>query len=634
MSELSFDNGNIIFNNGVAKTIVQSTATADVTVNLPDGSGTLAYLDSNITGNAVNVTGIVQPANGGTGVTSAPTSGQILIGNAGGTYTAASISTGTGISSAAGSGSITLSNTGVTSVAGTTNQLTVSGATGAVTLSLPSNVSIGGINLSGLTASSFVYVDASKNIASAAATDGQLMIGRTGNTPVLASIGTGSGISVAGGAGSITISNTGVLSISGGVTGLTPNIGTTGNVTLSGVLNVANGGTGFINYTTGDILYANSATTLAKLSDIAAGNVLISNGIGLAPSYGKVGLSTHISGVLPVANGGTNSSTALTNGKLMASSGGAIVEGTDAGNPSFQKINLTTTATQITLGTGATVTLSASTPAASRVYTLPDVGTSSSFVMTDGAQTINGVKSFTSALVERSDVGMVLNNAGNTFGTTLKSASGLGANLTFRMPANLGTAGQVMSTDGAGNLSFITAGGGGGGSGFEYYQYLATTNLVQNPATNTYVTVFPSGTGSLTIPAGTLNAVKSIRFEAYGILSTNSGSQNNILIRVLFGPTANITIAESVGVRPFGNSGVSMRIIGSLMVRTTGASGTIVGAAAVEFSDGGNSGGRNQTRTITGSSVNTTVDNTLDVQLQFTSGSNNFTTIMASVWLA
>ena len=70
------------------------------------------------------------------------------------------------------------------------------------------------------------------------------------------------------------------------------------------------GGTGQTSYAVGDILYANTTTTLAKLADVATGNALISGGVGVAPSWGKIGLTTHISGVLPVANGGTNASTA------------------------------------------------------------------------------------------------------------------------------------------------------------------------------------------------------------------------------------------------------------------------------------------------------------------------------------
>jgi hypothetical protein len=65
------------------------------------------------------------------------------------------------------------------------------------------------------------------------------------------------------------------------------------------------GGTGQTSYTVGDILYASASATLSKLSGVAIGNVLLSGGIGVAPLWGKVGLTTHISGTLPVENGGT-----------------------------------------------------------------------------------------------------------------------------------------------------------------------------------------------------------------------------------------------------------------------------------------------------------------------------------------
>jgi len=65
------------------------------------------------------------------------------------------------------------------------------------------------------------------------------------------------------------------------------------------------GGTGQTSYAVGDLLYADTTTTLAKLPDVATGNALISGGVSTAPSWGKIGLTTHVSGVLPVANGGT-----------------------------------------------------------------------------------------------------------------------------------------------------------------------------------------------------------------------------------------------------------------------------------------------------------------------------------------
>jgi hypothetical protein len=76
------------------------------------------------------------------------------------------------------------------------------------------------------------------------------------------------------------------------------------------------GGTGQTSYTTGDLLYASSSTALSKLADVATGNALISGGVGVAPSWGKIGLTTHVSGTLPIANGGTNSTATPTNGGI------------------------------------------------------------------------------------------------------------------------------------------------------------------------------------------------------------------------------------------------------------------------------------------------------------------------------
>lgn len=65
--------------------------------------------------------------------------------------------------------------------------------------------------------------------------------------------------------------------------------------------------------TVGDIMYAGSvsgsSTVISRLAGVATGNALISGGTSTAPSWGKIGLTTHVSGVLPIANGGTNSAT-------------------------------------------------------------------------------------------------------------------------------------------------------------------------------------------------------------------------------------------------------------------------------------------------------------------------------------
>lgn len=113
-----------------------------------------------------------------------------------------------------------------------------------------------------------------------------------------------------------------VASWSAGTTGLTPSTATTGAVTLGGVLIGTNGGTGQSSYTIGDLLYASGASTLSKLSDIATGNALISGGVGVAPSWGKIGLTTHVSGILPALSGGTgvaNSNTITLGGNFVLS---------------------------------------------------------------------------------------------------------------------------------------------------------------------------------------------------------------------------------------------------------------------------------------------------------------------------
>lgn len=93
---------------------------------------------------------------------------------------------------------------------------------------------------------------------------------------------------------------------------------------VTGTLPAANGGTGNASYTTGDILYASGATTLSKLADVATGNALISGGVGVAPSYGKIGLTTHVSGTLPVANGGTGA-TSLTANRILVGNGTSAI---------------------------------------------------------------------------------------------------------------------------------------------------------------------------------------------------------------------------------------------------------------------------------------------------------------------
>lgn len=75
-------------------------------------------------------------------------------------------------------------------------------------------------------------------------------------------------------------------------------------------VSAVNGGTGQTSYAIGDLLYASAPTALSKLSDVAVGNALLSGGVGVAPVWGKIGLTTHVSGTLPITNGGTGATSA------------------------------------------------------------------------------------------------------------------------------------------------------------------------------------------------------------------------------------------------------------------------------------------------------------------------------------
>ena len=141
---------------------------------------------------------------------------------------------------------------------------------------------------------------------------------------------------------------------------------------LYGAVPPANGGTGLSAYTTGDILYASGATSLAVLSDVATGNALISGGVGASPSWGKIGMATHVSGTLPIANGGTNSTATPTAGGIIYGTGtayavtnvgtsGQVLTSAAAGAPTWASVqtaqnNVTVFATA---GTGQTFTIPA-----------------------------------------------------------------------------------------------------------------------------------------------------------------------------------------------------------------------------------------------------------------------------------
>lgn len=176
---------------------------------------------------------------------------------------------------------------------------------------------------------------------------------------------------------------TGNALISGGV-GAAPTWGKIGLTThVSGTLAPGNGGTGLASYAVGDLIYASGATTLSKLADVATGQVLRSGGVGVAPAWGAVTLTTDVTGVLPSASGGTGvnnagtltnaSNTTITGGGTLALGGFTLTVPATGSAALLATANVFTAAQSTTITdavTGATTTLltldheSSGTPAA------------------------------------------------------------------------------------------------------------------------------------------------------------------------------------------------------------------------------------------------------------------------------
>jgi hypothetical protein len=283
------------------------------------------------TNGTITLSGTVNVANGGTGLTSTPTNGQIDIGNGTG-FTRTTLTAGSGVSITNGAGSITISATGgggsVTAVTGTA-PISSSGGT-TPNISLDANY---GDTLSPYASKTANYVLAAPDgvagvptfravVAADIPTLNQNTTGTAGSVANALTIGTGLSGTSYNGSAAVTITNTGVTSLTGTASQVdvsastgsvtlslpaTINVNTTGTAAnVTGVVAVLNGGTGQTSYTDGQLLIGNSTgNTLTKSTLTAGTGISITNGGGsITINATNAGAVTSVTGTSPVVSSG------------------------------------------------------------------------------------------------------------------------------------------------------------------------------------------------------------------------------------------------------------------------------------------------------------------------------------------
>jgi len=375
-------------------------------------------------------------------------------------------------------------------------------------------------------------------------------------------------------AANITSGTLPVARLSGSYTGIT-GVGTLAAGTWNGsVIGAIYGGTGFGSYTVGDLLFADTSTSLAKLADVAVGNALISGGVGSAPSYGKIGLATHVSGTLPVANGGTGltslgagvatflgtpSSANLAAAVTDETGSGALVFATSPtfvtpalGTPSsgnlanctFPTLNQNTTGSAATLTTGRTIAITGDL-----TYTSPTFNGSTNVTAAGTLATVNAnVGSFTNASVTVNGKGLVTAVSSGTAPVTAVSGTS-----------------PVVSSGGATPAISLSAG------------YGDTLNPYASKTANTFLAAPNASAGVPTFRAIVASDIPTLNQNTTGSAATLTTART--IGGVSFNGSANINLP---GVNTAGNqntTGTAANVTGTVAIANGGTGGTTAQAA-------------------------------------------------------
>ena len=307
----------------------------------------------------------------------------------------------------------------------------------------------------------------------------------------------------------------GVDSISFGTTGLTPSTDTAGVITVAGTLAAKNGGTGQSSYTIGDLLYASSSTALSKLADVATGSVLVSGGVGAAPSYSSS----------PTISGTTTSSFFIANGTITGSqSQGAYAYGTLGYSDTniFQSFASSVNSYNQNVMQNTNAGASAST----NIIVSNNLGTANTYFGEFGMNSsgFTGTGAFNAA----STVYLDATSADLAIGTTTANAIHFVVN---------GGATDAATISSAGVFSLGTAlavGSGGTGQSSNWTQwgaiYASTTGALASTAAGTTGQVLIGNTGAApSWAAATSVSVTSISFGTTG-LTPNTATQGAVTV--------------------------------------------------------------------------------------------------------
>jgi Collagen triple helix repeat (20 copies)/Chaperone of endosialidase len=273
------------------------------------------------------------------------------------------------------------------------------------------------------------------------------------------------------------------------------------------------------NSTTGAFGINTANTTTAGFLTAADWNTF--NGKANAGANSNITSLTGLTTALSIAQGGTGSSTQnfvdLTTAQTIA------------GNKTFNGNTAVSGANTFSVGTGLASFGGNATIAGTLAVTGNQTNTGSLSVGT--SLTVTGASTFGNLLQINSGNNLYFYNNTNTFYTRLRAGANT-ANATFTLPLADGTAGQVLSTDGAGQLSFASA----------LTNTLTAGNILVGNASNVATSVALSGEGTIS-NAGVFSLGSTIAGA-----KTFSGAQTLTATGTALSVTNNATIGGTLGV--------------------------------------------------------------------------------------